>query len=170
MHIIACQLTANLRNLFVLCFILSAALPSIIKQQRGQIIFINSIQGVIGIPFRSAYAASKHALLAFTDSLRAEVHSSNVDVMSVIVGYVRTSLSLNAITGTGQKYAKMDPNTEKGYDPAYVAQQIVSSAQQRKKEIVVSAITPRVAIWLRKHCPSLYFYVMAKRAASAQKA
>lgn len=139
-----------------------------VEQQHGQIIFVNSVQGVIGIPFRSAYAASKHALHAFADSLRAEVHDSNIQVMSVIVGYIRTSLSFNALTGKGAQYSKLDAATEKGYDPMYVAKRIVVGVQQREKEIVISTITPRIAILLRKYLPSLYFYVMARRARASE--
>lgn len=53
---------------------------------------------------RSAYAASKHALQAFCDTLRAEVAHHNVNVTVVSPGYIRTNLSLNAVTGTGEKY------------------------------------------------------------------
>lgn len=53
---------------------------------------------------RSAYAASKHALQAFCDTLRAEVAHHNVHVTVVSPGYIRTNLSLNAVTGTGEKY------------------------------------------------------------------
>lgn len=54
--------------------------------------------------FRSAYTASKHALQAFCDSLRAEVAHHNVNVTVVSPGYVRTNLSVNALTDTGEKY------------------------------------------------------------------
>jgi hypothetical protein len=52
--------------------------------------------------FRSAYAASKHALQAFSDSLRAEVARYNIKVSVISPGYVATQLSVNALTGTGE--------------------------------------------------------------------
>ena len=73
------------------------------KMRRKHIVNISSLQGCVALPERSAYSASKHALQAFSDSLRAEMRSSgqNVHVMVVNPGYVRTNLSLNARTGDG---------------------------------------------------------------------
>lgn len=80
-----------------------------LKQKSGHIVFVNSLQGKVGLPRRSAYAASKHALLGFADSLRAEVHKDNIHVTTVCPSYVKTELSLNAFTSSGEKYgSKMD--------------------------------------------------------------
>ena len=80
-------------------------LPTMIsdKMRRKHIVNISSLQGCVALPERSAYSASKHALQAFSDSLRAEMRSSgqNVHVMVVNPGYVRTNLSLNARAGDG---------------------------------------------------------------------
>lgn len=53
-------------------------------------VVINSVQGKFGVPFRSSYAASKHALLGFFDCLRAEETHRGVRVTSVFPGYIRT--------------------------------------------------------------------------------
>ena len=50
---------------------------------------------------RSAYAASKHALQAFSDSLRAEIAEHNIQVSVISPGYIATALSVNALTGSG---------------------------------------------------------------------
>lgn len=54
--------------------------------------------------FRSAYAASKHALQAWSDCARAELAKSNVKVTTVSPGYIQTQLSINALTGDGTNY------------------------------------------------------------------
>jgi len=64
--------------------------------------FLNSN---IFFSIRAAYSASKHALQAFSDSLRAEVASSGIKVTVVSPGYIRTNLSLNALTGHGEAHA-----------------------------------------------------------------
>jgi len=46
-----------------------------LKKKSGHIVFINSLSGKMGIPFRTAYCASKHAITGFADALRAEVIS-----------------------------------------------------------------------------------------------
>jgi len=69
-----------------------------LKAQGGLVVNISSLQGRIAIPHRAAYAASKHALQAWSDSLRAELACQGVDVLVVSPGYVKTELSRNAIT------------------------------------------------------------------------
>lgn len=133
------------------------------ERKQGHIVFVSSVQGLIALPERSAYSASKHALQAFSDSLRAEVKKSNVSVTTVSPGYIKTNLSLNALTGSGDSYGQMDKNTEKGYTPEYVATKIIQAVVEKSKEEVISPLIPKVAIFLRKYFPSLYFLVMARR-------
>ncbi|NXU88562.1 DRS7C reductase, partial [Xiphorhynchus elegans] len=60
-----------------------AILPNMISRRTGQIVLINNIQGKIGIPFRAAYAASKHAAVGFFDCLRAEMEEFDISVSTV---------------------------------------------------------------------------------------
>ncbi|XP_056631601.1 dehydrogenase/reductase SDR family protein 7-like [Diorhabda sublineata] len=151
-------------NYFGTIALTKAVLPDMMKRKEGHIIFISSIQGLVALPERSAYSASKHALQAFSDSLRAEVASSNISITVVSPGYIKTNLSLNALTGTGESYGHMDPTTEKGLPPEYVAAKIVKAVAEKKKELIISTLLPKFAIFLRKCLPSLYFLIMAKRA------
>lgn len=75
-----------------------------LKRREGHIVCVSSVQGKFAIPHRSAYSASKHAMQAFCDSLRAEVAEHNVKVTVVSPGYINTRLSINALTGNGQAY------------------------------------------------------------------
>lgn len=139
-----------------------------IKKNEGHIVFVSSIQGLIALPERSSYSASKHAMQAFSDSLRAEVASKNISVTVVSPGYIKTKLSLNALTGSGAAHGQMDKATEEGYTPEFVAEKIFSAVANKQKELVVSTFLPQIAIYLRKYFPSLYFYVMERRARKAQ--
>ncbi|KAL0272689.1 UNVERIFIED_CONTAM: hypothetical protein PYX00_005561 [Menopon gallinae] len=141
-----------------------AILPSMIKRKEGHIVVISSVQGLIGIPYRSAYAASKHALQGFFDCLRSEVGRHNINVTVVSPGYIKTKLSINALTGDGKQYGVMDPSTAGGYDPNEVAEISLRAILRGKKEIVISTIIPRALIILRQFCPWLYFVIMSKRA------
>lgn len=82
----------------------SGFLPSMIRRRQGSIAFVSSVVGRLPIPYRSAYTASKHALQAFADCLRAEIASSNVKVFVSSPGYVATNVSLNALTGSGRPH------------------------------------------------------------------
>lgn len=64
-----------------------------IHRKTGKIVFVSSVAGKVPIPFRSSYAASKHALQAFSDSLRAEVAMYNVKVLVSSPEYIAVDLS-----------------------------------------------------------------------------
>ncbi|XP_018320727.1 dehydrogenase/reductase SDR family protein 7-like [Agrilus planipennis] len=151
-------------NYFGTITLTKALLPSMIKRQIGHIVMISSVQGLIALPNRSAYSASKHALQAFSDSLRAEVAASNIFVTVISPGYIKTSLSINALTASGKKYSKMDDTTAKGFNPEDVAKEVIQAIIQKKNEVIVSSSIPRIVIILRKYFPWLYFFIMAKRA------
>lgn len=72
-----------------------------IKRNTGTIVFVSSTVGRLSIPYRSAYTASKHALQAFADCLRAELAIQNIKVLVSSPGYVATQVSVNALTGYG---------------------------------------------------------------------
>ncbi|ERL86945.1 dehydrogenase/reductase SDR family protein 7-like [Dendroctonus ponderosae] len=141
-----------------------AILADMLKKKRGHIVFISSVQGLVALPDRSSYSASKHALQAFGDSLRAEVASENIHVTIVSPGYIKTQLSLNALVGSGGLHGEMDATTQSGYTPEYAAQQIVKAIITKKKEMVLSTLLPKIAILLRRYFPFLYFLVMEMRA------
>lgn len=52
-----------------------------LTRKSGHIVFISSVAGKVPIPFRSSFAASKHALQAFSDTLRAEIATHNIKVL-----------------------------------------------------------------------------------------
>ncbi|XP_059682265.1 dehydrogenase/reductase SDR family member 7B isoform X3 [Gavia stellata] len=147
-----------------------ALLPSMIKRRQGHIVAISSVQGKISIPFRSAYAASKHATQAFFDCLRAEVEQYDIDVTVVSPGYIQTNLSLNAVTADGSRYGVMDKNTAEGQTAAEVAQVVLNAVGQKKKEVLVAGLTPSLAVYLRNLFPRLFFTLMATRARKERKA
>ncbi|XP_058671853.1 dehydrogenase/reductase SDR family member 7B isoform X1 [Ammospiza nelsoni] len=147
-----------------------ALLPSMIKRRQGHIVAISSVQGKISIPFRSAYAASKHATQAFFDCLRAEVEQYDIEVTVVSPGYIQTNLSLNAVTADGSRYGVMDKTTAEGQTAAEVAQVVLNAVGQKKKEVLVAGLTPCLAVYLRNLCPRLFFTLMASRAKKERKA
>ncbi|NWI10864.1 DRS7B reductase, partial [Crypturellus soui] len=146
-----------------------ALLPSMIKRRQGHIVAISSIQGKISIPFRSAYAASKHATQAFFDCLRAEVEQYDIDVTVISPGYIQTNLSLNAIRGDGSRHGVMDKATAEGQTAAEVAQVVLSAVGHKKKEVLVAGLAPSLAVYLRNLFPRLFFTLMASRAKKEKK-
>ena len=68
-----------------------ATIPHLRKSPRGRLLLVGSIAGFMGIPFRSAYCASKAALKTLADSLRLEVQNTNLQVTTVCPGDIATN-------------------------------------------------------------------------------
>uniref|UniRef100_A0A0B7ASF9 Dehydrogenase/reductase SDR family protein 7-like n=1 Tax=Arion vulgaris TaxID=1028688 RepID=A0A0B7ASF9_9EUPU len=151
-------------NYFGQIEITKAILPHMIRQHSGQIVVISSVQGKISIPHRSAYAASKHALQAYFDCLRAEVAQYNIGVCLVNPYYINTNLSRNAVTGDGTNYGKVDDNTKAGLKPENVARQILKCVISQTDELTLAPLHVQFIIALRNLAPWLFFKVMAARA------
>jgi dehydrogenase/reductase SDR family protein 7B len=141
-----------------------AVLPAMIKNGGGHVIVVSSVQGKLGIPNRSAYAASKHALHGFWDSARFELQKQNVRVTVACPGYVRTNLSMNALTGTGQAYGQMDETTAKGLDPRHVAHRILVAAQKNEREVIIAKWDIALAVRLKSLVPGLITWLIQWKA------
>lgn len=141
-----------------------AVLPHMIARGAGHLVAVSSVQGKLPIAFRSAYAASKHALHGFFHSLRYEVAENGIHVTVACPGYVATNLSLNAMDSRGGKYGMMDQTTQQGYSPSYVADMILSAIRLRWSEIVIADKQARMGIMLHSLAPALLTPIMMKRA------
>lgn len=114
------------------------ALPSL-KASQGLIVAISSICGKTGVPTRTGYVASKHAMQGFFDTLRIELQGSGVDVLVVSPGFVATRIRDRVLGGDGQPLGK-SPRDE-GRNTMSVdecVRQIMSAMQQRKREQVMT--------------------------------
>ncbi|KAI1285989.1 Dehydrogenase/reductase SDR family protein 7-like [Halotydeus destructor] len=151
-------------NYFGQVALTKAILPSMVENRNGTIVAISSIQGKLAIPFRSAYAASKHAFQAFFDTLRSEVSTDGINVCVVSPGYINTNLSLNAVTGSGSSYGKMDSATESGMSSKAVASQVYNAVITGEKDLVIAPIHHKLMILIRACFPWLYFLIMRYRA------
>ena len=82
-------------NLFGVIRITKAVLPTMRHQRAGRIVNISSVMGLIPAPFMALYAASKHALEGYSESLDHEVRGSGIRVVLVEPAYTRTSFEGN---------------------------------------------------------------------------
>jgi dehydrogenase/reductase SDR family member 7B len=142
-------------NYFGTVALTKAVLPSMLARRSGDIVVVSSLIGHFSTPLRSAYAASKHALHGFFDALRAEVYADGLHVMLVCPGYIRTDISLNALTGDGSPHATMDASQAAGLAPEKCAAQILAGLDRRKEEIVVGGRETRYLL-LHRLFPGLF--------------
>jgi short-subunit dehydrogenase len=151
-------------NFFGTVALTKSVLPVFLKQQSGQFIVISSISGKFGFYFRSAYSASKHALHGFFESLRMEVEKDNIKVMLVCPGKIRTNISINAVTGNGQKHKKMDPGQEQGLSAEECAAQIINGLVKGKEELFIGGKEIR-AVLFKRLVPGLFSKLIKKQKA-----
>jgi short-subunit dehydrogenase len=118
-------------------------LPHFLKRKSGHYVTVSSVTGIFGTPYRSGYAASKHALHGFFDSLRAELYKDVQDAIAVTMicpGFIKTPITLSAVTGDGSPLGKMDDAQYKGRPAEWCAKKIVNAIEQRKEEVYIGGI------------------------------
>ncbi|WGH74913.1 SDR family oxidoreductase [Tenacibaculum tangerinum] len=139
-----------------------AVLPHFIKNKSGHFVVTTSIVGKIGTPLRSTYAASKHALHGFFDSLRAEHHKDNVAVTLVCPGFVTTNVSKNALTGSGTPQNKMDTATANGIHPDRFAELMLKAIKNRKQEVYIAGAKEKLGVYVKRFFPKLLSKMIRK--------
>ena len=111
-----------------------AVVPQMRKQRGGVILNVSSIFGKRGMPFETAYCASKFALAGFSEALRAELMSENIDVCTIFPGAVETEIFDAAANNTGLELP--------GYVPKFPAKQmaklIVQTARFPQAEVIAA--------------------------------
>jgi dehydrogenase/reductase SDR family protein 7B len=129
-----------------------AVLPVMRARRKGHVVVISSVMGYVGTPGRSTYAAAKHALHGYFDSLRAELFPDGISVTIVCPGYVRTAVSDNALGPDGEKHGRTDPPTARGIAPERCARAIVRGVFRKREEVHVGGIEV-MAIYLKRLTP-----------------
>jgi len=132
-----------------------ALLPSMRARRAGHLVVISSVMGYVGTPGRSTYAAAKHALHGYFDSLRAEVWREGLKVTLACPGYVRTAVSANALDARGEKHGRTDATHGRGISAERCARVIVRAVARGREEVTVGG-KEVAAIWLQRLVPRLF--------------
>lgn len=146
-------------NFFSPVALTKAVLPHMLEQKSGHIVAVSSIVGKFGFPLRSAYSSSKHALIGFYDSLRAE--ESDLDVTIVIPGRIYTNISKNAIGKDGKAEGKMDPGQAGGMSAEKCAQIVIKGLKNKRREMLVGN-KELLMVHIRRFLPRLYYKLATK--------
>jgi dehydrogenase/reductase SDR family protein 7B len=132
-----------------------AVLPQMIENGGGQIVCISSLVGKFGTKLRSAYAASKHALHGYFDSLRSEVYDKNIDITIICPGFIKTNVSVNALTANGENQGTMDEAQANGMTAETCAEEIVKAITAKKEEVYIGGKETK-AVLLKRFFPGLF--------------
>lgn len=148
-------------NFFGAAALSKAILPHLIQQGAGHFTVVSSLTGKFGFPYRSAYAASKHALHGFFESLYLEEWKNGIGITVACPGRVKTNISINALSAGGTTHGIMDPGQEKGISAESCARQIIRATEKGKKEVIIGG-ADKLMVYFKRFCPPL-FYAIAKR-------
>ena len=149
-------------NFFSIVSLTQAVLPVFTAQKSGVFVPIASVAGRISTPRRAAYGATKHALIGFFDSVRAEVFNDGIRVTTILPGYIKTNISLHAMNEKGEAYGKMDPNQAKGLDPNFTAQKILQAILAGKNEFFVGGFLEGFGLFMKRFFPSIMPFMLRK--------
>jgi NAD(P)-dependent dehydrogenase (short-subunit alcohol dehydrogenase family) len=152
-------------NFFGLVRLTREVLPHLRAQRSGRIINIGSVLGFLPSPYGSLYAASKHAVEGYSESLDHETREFGVRVSVVEPGYTNTSFEANATDADSpiDSYAPVREHVKQviakavraGDDPAVVAQAVLKAATSRTPKLRYPAgpLARRLAL-LKKFAPA----------------
>jgi len=139
------------------------ALPYL-KASRGLLVAVSSLCGKTGIPTRSAYVASKHAMQGFFDTLRIELRGTGVDVLVVSPGFVATEMRQRALNAQGQPLGQSPRDESRAtMSVAACVAQIVRGMERRQREVIM---TPKGKMlpWIKLIAPQLVDALSARAA------
>ena len=136
------------------------ALPALVAA-RGRIVAVSSMAGLVGVPTRTGYSASKHAMFGFFDSLRIELADQGVSVTIVAPDFVRSEIHRRAI-GPDGKPLGMSPMQEAKIMTADECAAIFLRATLQRRRLALTSSRARLLRWLKLFAPKLVDILAAR--------
>ena len=125
-----------------------------LKKTEGRLVGISSITGKTGVPTRTGYSASKHAMAGFFDSLRIELMNTGVTVTMIYPGFVVSEVRERALGLNGKPVGKSHLDESKIMSTEECVRQIVNAVSKRKREVVMTS-KAKIGMWLKLIAPTL---------------
>lgn len=147
-------------NYFSVVTLTRQLLPSMLERGSGHIITTSSIAGLIGIPYRSAYCSSKHAIIGFMDSLRSEVHDQGLRVTNLCPGFVKTNIIETARReGTAREDVE-DTVIANGMSVEKAVDEILDAVAKEKEQVVIAEGKEKLGPYLKRLFPKLVYKIV----------
>jgi short-subunit dehydrogenase len=129
------------------------ALPYL-RQTQGRIVGVSSLAGKMGVPTRTGYAASKHAMAGFFDSLRIELADQGVSVTMIYPGFVRTEIRERALGADGRPFGRGNrPMRERAVMSAETCARLIVRAAARRQREEIMTLRGKVGQWVKLIAP-----------------
>lgn len=137
-------------------------LAHFIMRNDGMFVVIGSLAGKIGLPYRTAYCASKFALEGFYSSLKTEIWKLPIRILMVRPGSVKTEIAENALIGNATKFNRKDAFIEKGIPPEKLAQEVVLAVENNKTSLVAGSYKEKLSFLINAWFPKIVFNTVKK--------
>ena len=138
-----------------------AALADLVAR-RGMVIAVSSVAGFAPLVARTGYAASKHALHGFFDSLRTEIEPLGVKVLLVCPSFISTGIERNALAGDGGSARHPQSIVGRRSTPEGMAERIFRAAVEERRLLLPDRVS-RLSWWLSRLAPRFYERQMVKK-------
>jgi len=129
------------------------AMPYLLKR-KGTVIGISSITGLTPLPGRTGYAASKHAMDGFLNTLRLENIKKGLHVLIVHPGYTSSNIRKLALNKNGKPQIETPRNEAKMMSAEKVAQIIAHATIKKEKNLILTR-EGKLVVWLHKNFPGI---------------
>lgn len=126
------------------------ALPYL-RKSKGRVVAVSSLSGRTGVPLRSIYAASKHAMIGFFESIRIEEQEHGVSVTIALPDLVQTEVKERVLGPNGEPLA-IDPGKSRLMTAERCAALTLEGAAKRKREVIMSR-RGRIGRWAKLIAP-----------------
>ena len=130
------------------------ALPYLLES-KGSLVGVISIAGFIGLPGRTGYAASKFAVRGFLNTVRIENMKKGLHVMVAAPGFTASNIRKTALNANGRQQGESPRNENKMMTAEKCAAIIVKGIRKRKREIIMTFVEGKLAVFLSKWLPGL---------------
>ena len=129
------------------------ALPYLLKQ-KGTVIGISSICGLTPLPGRTGYAASKHAMDGFLNTLRLENKRKGLHVLIVHPGFTSSNIRKFALNKNGKAQNETPRDEAKMMSSEKVAQIVARATLKKEKDLILTR-EGKLVVWLHKNFPGI---------------
>ncbi len=133
-----------------------------LRRRRGTVVAMSSVAGFAPLVGRTAYAASKHALHGFFDTLRAELHHEGVRVLVVCPSFVDTDLDTRHLGADGEVRGDRRATVGRSLSAVDVASAVLVAVRKGQRRKLLSPIA-HAALWMTRLTPGLYDRVMLRK-------
>lgn len=140
-------------NYFGAVYCTMAALPHL-KRSRGRIVAVASIAGLTGVPERTGYSASKHAMIGFFDSLRIELEGTGVTVTVIAPDFVVSQIHRRALGADGRPLGET-PMQESRIMTAERCAELIVGAMEKRRRLLITSLRGKLGRWVRLIAPGL---------------